>query len=190
MLKCIQDDAAEMDYDGDLPYEISEAFSDVCDFLKEVLPMENAEEVEKVRSYFGREEAVFQELLNYVKGKMTGYYYMAPIREMEKLSPDQVQNVLGEILDNFVFRFNPRFCGTHYKELGFQEFSDMLDVAITLNKLTVTAVKGNYTKEAIQDAFAEITYMRKETCAYLADRIDQNFGQLKLTVILNQLRQM
>lgn len=189
MLKCIQDDAGEVDYNGDIPYEITEAFSNVCDYLREVLPMENKEDIEKVRSYFGKEEAVFQELLNYVKGKMKGYYRMAPIRELEKTSPDTVTNILGQILDNFVFRFDPRFCRTYYEELGFKELTDLYGVAITLDSLVSFVVKDNYTKEAIGAFLAEITYMSKTTCEYLAEKIDQNFEQLKLTIILNQFGQ-
>ena len=187
MLKCIQEDAGEVDYDGSLSDEIAETFLDIYDFLKTVLPQENFEELEKVRSYFGRDDAVFEELLGYMKGKMTGYYRMAAIREMEKISPDKVLFVLEQILENFVFRYHPEFCRKKYKELGFTELQDLYDVAITLDSLVTFMVKCNYTKEAIKDAFAAITYLSDTTCKYLAEEIDQNFEQQRMVVILNQL---
>ncbi len=187
MLKCIQEDAGEVDYDGNLPDEIAENFLNVCDFLRNVLPQEKFDEVEKVRSYFGRDDAVFEELLGYVKEKMTGYYRMTAIRKLETTSPDKVLFALEQILENFVFRYHPEFCRRNYKELGFAELQDLYDVAITLDSLVTFMVKRNYTKEAIKDAFAAITHLSDTTCKYLADEIDQNFEQQRMVVILNQL---
>ena len=65
--------------------------------------------------------------------------------------------------------------------------TDMLDVAFTLENLTTYVVKANYTKEAMQEALASLTYLTEQTCAYLAGRIDQNFEQMKLTIIMKQL---
>lgn len=187
MLRCIQGNAEDDEYEGGISFETTDAFHDVCSYLKAVLLHEDQEGMEKIRVYFGKEETIFEELLEYVKGKMQAYYQMAPIRKMEITAPDKVQGTLGKILDNFVFRYYPKFFIKHYDELGFEDVTDMLDVAFTLENLTTYVVKANYTKEAMQEALASLTYLTEQTCAYLAGRIDQNFEQMKLTIIMKQL---
>lgn len=182
LLNCIHEDEDRLETDE----RLQELFQSLVNSIKEILISEDGEALKYVQEKFGGESTVYNELIKYVKEFLAPYYSFSSLRKQESEYPDSIHKMIDLIFEELIVRFNPEFSSL-YKKAGFKKEEDFIDAAVAISSLTDFVIKKNYTRNTIEDIFQEISRLNDKTTAYIADKINDNFSELRMVYILEAL---
>lgn len=182
LLNCIHEEEENGNVEGNL----EEEFDALCEQLKEILMLEDENTLQFVKDKFAGELTVYNALEKYVKEDMFAFYYTIVLREKAKTSLEDTIKIIDIIYQDFIIRTTPNFF-EQYKQLDFPSRESFQKTVFVLDSLTEFVIEKNYSQSAIIAMLQELTRLDDKICLHLGQKIETNFQQLQMKMLLQKL---
>ena len=114
------------------------------------------------------------------------YYAISAFRIIQRENLDMGRKAVDFIFKNVIIRFDPGF-HKEYSNYMFEKGRDLTRTAQVLNGLVYYYISQHYTHGAIKKDLLEETELSEEICSYIAKIIDDNYMQLQMNMVINEV---
>ena len=155
-------------------------FSEACAEIKHG----NVTEAEFLKLFPQRSHSAVQEL---TEPYLRVFHAFAPLRTVYEESPSKAENLIDQIWQQYVIRFNPR---RKIERPSGMTDDDMSNLESVLNAFAEYCVVRMLHHDAIIYRIKSETSLPDGLCAYIARKIDKDHLDLRLNYIVSQLERL
>lgn len=160
-------------------------FSDFISAYREATIDCKSSEIKKVEKLISN-DLVFSQLNAYIEKRLSAYHAIEPLRIIDKTDPEKALNMVDLIYEQAIIRYNPDL-DEHFSEYDLADKDTFADIINVLISLTTFIVTRNLYSTAIYDAICLNTRLTASMCQHIADKIEQNFDQIRFRLIMEKL---
>lgn len=160
-------------------------FSDFISAYREATIDCKTSEIKKVEKLISN-DLVFSQLNAYIEKRLSAYRAIEPLRIIDKTDPEKASKMVDLIYEQAIIRHNPDL-DERFSEYGLADQDTFVGIISVLISLTTFIVTRNLYSSAIYDAVRLNTRLTASMCKHIADKIDQNFDQIRFRLIMEKL---
>lgn len=131
-------------------------------------------------------DLLYKNIRGYLDSLLLPFYAFAPLRTLEVKDYNRAAEVIGQIFQQTILRFNPNIF-QDFDKYGFDNgdvFADFLNAQASICSF---AVRKNMCYGAIEDFIYSQTRLSRKLCKYMTSLIDNNFDALKINYIIEKI---
>lgn len=152
---------------------------------KEVVIENNESEMKKVERIIDN-DLLFNDIKVYVENLLNIYYAAESLRVLEVKDSRLAEKLVDSIFEQCIIRLNPAIIA-QYKEFEIASEDAFRSLASVLASLGTFSVRNNLYIDEITNVIYRNTRLSKTMCQYISGKIDKNFEQLRLMLIMQKL---
>lgn len=136
-----------------------------------------------------KNDLLFDNLRNHVKESLSAYYKAAPLRALDAQDAGKASKAVQEIFDRAILRFDIKIIDK-YEKCGFPSQNALIDFLNVLDNFCSYMVERNFCCSTIE-GYAKLNMrFSSKLCKQIAEIIDENFQQLKINYIIDNLKML
>lgn len=155
------------------------------DAYKEVVIESNESEMKKVEEIINN-DLLFHNIKIHVEDMLKIYYAAESLRILQVKDIRLAEKLVDSIFEQCIIRLNPAIIA-QYKEFEIASEDVFRSLASVLASLSTFSVKNNLYIDEITNVIYRNTRLSKTMCRYISGKIDKNFEQLRLMLIMQKL---
>lgn len=157
------------------------------DFINEVVKIYKTEELDfEMLKKLVNNDLAYKNIIGFVEYLLVDYIVMKPLRRIEKENMMKAKNLLFDIMENYIIRFNDKF-SSGFECYSFESEEEFENVLVTMDALTDKYVEHHYTEEAVVRKFMNDTGLGEELSQYYAKLFEKGYHQIQINLLLEMM---
>lgn len=158
---------------------------DFLDAYKEVVIENNESEMKKVEEIINN-DLLFHNIKMHVEDMLRVYYAAESLRILQVKDIKLAEKLVDSVFEQCIIRLNPAIIEQYNKfEIASEDaFRSLVSVLASLSSFSV---KNNLYIDEIAKVIYRNTRLSKTMCQYISKKIDENFEELRLMLIMQKL---
>ena len=153
--------------------------------VRQELKTEDRREVEEYLRKEKVKEDTIKKVVNSALDMLRFYMDFSFLRELEMRDEMALRGLLAVIYQKYIVRYEPGYI--QRMEVGKYSGGKLMEIVSRITYLTDYYIIKSYTVKGIMDDLQDETGLSWENCEYWADMINQNYQELKMNYILEQI---
>ena len=175
------------DVDSDIPEEVEPVLASLSKFLAEAATEVRRgaiEETEIIKLFPQNLHPLIQKLLD---SRLKVFHAFAPLCALYAESHFKAENLIDQIWQQYVIRFNP---DRRIERPANMTDEDMSDLEGALDAFADFCIVRMFHYDAIVQRIKQTANLPDDLCAYVARKIDRDYQELRMNYIISRLEQM
>lgn len=170
---------------GEVPKELRHDFGKLAEMVCEFLKLEDNVSENELKTTINDND-LFEFIKKITRNNLFIFLSLKQLRLLQNERPEYVKNIFSFAFDSFILRYDPESCNS-YKEFEFNDSDSFEKVLKTFDSLTQCCVGNLFTQKAAREFLMNNTSLNATICDFIAEKIDRNFLELKLNIIINKI---
>lgn len=158
---------------------------EIINFLRNCLKEQREDEIQEFQNAV-QETGTADAFLKYAEKTLIYYNSLETLRINEKENEEFVRAFLKDAFERYIVRFDPGLT-RKYAEYHMESSKDMEKALYAVECLTEYYVQRLWVKEYISRDFGEESGLKKESCEFYAELVEQYFSEIRMNMVMQEV---